>query len=145
MTLRDQLTEDMKNAMRAHDTVKLGAVRFLIADIRNYEIDNGDQDDAGIQKLIAKQVKQMKDAIAEFEKGDRQDLIAEEQAKIAILQEYLPEPMALDQLKAIVAAAVADTPDKNMGLIMSKIMPQVAGKADGATISQLVRESLQAS
>ncbi len=142
MTLREQLTEDMKTAMRAHDSEKLGVIRFLISDLRNFEIDNGPQDDAGIVKVIAKQVKQMKDAISEFEKGGRSDLVTQEQAKVAILETYLPEQMSETQLKAIVEAAVADTPDKSMGAIMNKVLPQVAGKADGATVSRLVREAL---
>ena len=94
MTLKQQLMEDMKSAMKAHDTVKLGAIRFLQAELRNVEIDHGEQDDAGIQKIVARQIKQMKDAISDYQKGDRQDLVDAEAAKITVLEAYLPQQMS---------------------------------------------------
>lgn len=142
MSLKTQLTEDMKNAMRAKDTVKLGVVRFLISDIRNFEIDNGEQDDAGVEKIIAKQVKQMKDAIAEFEKGGRADLVAEEEAKVAIMQTYLPQQMSDEELKAIVDRVVGQTDNTNMGQVIGLVMKEVAGRADGGRVSALVKAAL---
>lgn len=142
MPLKAQLTEDMKNAMRAKETVKLGVIRFLLADIRNFEIDNGEQDDAGVEKLIAKQVKQMKDAIAEFEKGGRPDLVEEEQAKVAILETYLPQQLSDEELKAIVDRVVAAAGSTNMGQVIGMVMKEVAGRADGGRVSALVKQAL---
>lgn len=142
MTLKAQLTEDMKNAMRAKDTVKLGVIRFLLAEIRNFEIDNGEQDDAGVQKLIAKQVKQMRDAITEFDKGGRTDLVNEEQAKIAILETYLPQQLSDEELQAIVDRVVGQAQGANMGQVIGMVMKEVAGRADGGRVSALVKQAL---
>jgi uncharacterized protein len=142
MSLKTQLTEDMKTAMRAKDAFKLGVIRFLISDIRNFEIDNGEQDDAGVQKLVAKQVKQMKDAIAEFEKGERADLVTEEKQKIAILENYLPQQMSDEELAAIVDKVVSQAGTTNMGQVIGLVMKEVAGQADGGRVSALVKKAL---
>lgn len=143
MPLKAQLTEDMKNAMRAKDAYKLGVIRFMISDIRNFEIDNGEQDDAGVEKLIAKQVKQMKDAITEFEKGGRNDLVEEEQGKVAILEAYLPKQLSDDELKTIVDGVVSQQAgNTNMGQIMGLVMKEVAGRADGGRVSAMVKQAL---
>ncbi|MDQ3008419.1 MAG: GatB/YqeY domain-containing protein [bacterium] len=143
MTLKQQLTEDMKQAMRAREMLKLNTIRFLISDIRNFEIDNGEQDDAGVLKIVARQVKQMKDAVSEFAKGDRTDLIEEEKQKIAVLEAYLPQQMSDEALSAIVTKVVSAQPGMNMGQAMSEVMKQVQGQADGGRVSALVKKALQ--
>jgi hypothetical protein len=140
--LRTQLTNDMKDAMRAHDSVKLGVIRFLLSELKNWEIDHGKQDDAGIQQVIARELKKMKEAVLEFEKGGRQDLVDEEQPKIAIVESYLPAALSNEELKAKVQAAVEALPDKNFGAAMKAAMAAVQGQADGSRVSALVKELL---
>jgi uncharacterized protein YqeY len=144
MPLKSQLMEDMKNAMRARDSVRLNTIRFLMSDIKNFEIDNGEQDDAGIQKIIARQVKQMKDAINDFAQGGRQDLVEEETGKVKILEEYLPQQMSDEDLKTIVDRVVGSATDKNMGMLMGQVMKEVAGQADGGRVSAMLKQALQA-
>lgn len=144
MTLKQQLLEDMKTAMRAHDSMKLNTIRFLQADIKNVEIDNGEQDDAGVQKIIAKQIKQMKDAISDYQKGGRQDLVDEETQKVAILETYLPQQMSDDALTAIIDQVIADMGSDNMGQLIGAVMKKVAGQADGGRVSALIKAKLSA-
>jgi len=140
--LKDQLFEDMKNAMRAHDTVKLGVVRYLISEVKNFEIDNGPQDDAGVLKVIAREVKKMKDALEEFKKADRQDIVEEETAKIAVMETYLPQQMGEADLEKIVKETVEGSEDKNFGNVMKAVMAKVQGQADGGRVSALVKKYL---
>lgn len=142
--IRLQLTEDMKNAMRARDSVKLTTIRFMISEIKNFEIDNGEQDDAGVQKVIAREVKKIKDAMVDFEKAGRQDLVDEETVKVAIMEAYLPKQMSDEELKAKVEAAISSLPDKNMGAAMKAAMAAVGGQADGGRVSALVKQLLSA-
>lgn len=142
MSFSLQLREDMKQAMRDHDAMKLNTIRFLMSEIKNYEIDNGEQDDAGIMKIIQKQVKQMKDANVEFEKAGRSDLVEEEKKKLAILEAYLPQQMSEEELTGIVEQVMAETENKQMGPIISEVMKRVAGKADGGRVSAIVRSKL---
>lgn len=142
MSLKQQLMDDMKNAMRARDMVKLNTIRFLQAEIKNVEIDNGEQDEAGVQKIIARQIKQMKDAMAEYAKGGRQDLVDEEQAKVDILQTYLPQQMSDDDLAKIVDDVIAEVGTANMGAVIGKVMQKAAGLADGGRVSALVKSKL---
>ena|SRR5258708_2817591 len=116
--LKNQLYEDMKTAMKAHDAAKLGVVRYLISEVKNFEIDNGEQDDAGVLKVIAREVKKMKDALEEFKKADRQDIVAEETVKIALMEAYLPQQMSDEDLEKIVQETVASADDKNFGNLM---------------------------
>ena len=142
MSLKDQLMEEMKNAMRAKDTVRLGVIRFLRGEIKNIEIDHGDQDDAGVLKIIAKQVKSMKDANSEYQKGGREDLVEENNTKIKILEEYLPQQLSNEELETIVKKIVDSAEEKHMGKIIGSVMKEVDGKADGGRVSQLVRKLL---
>src|SRR3989339_2188511 len=140
MSLKQQLTEDMKTAMKAREAEKLGTIRFLLSAIKNAEIDAGELDDAGIQKVIATQVKQIKESIEEYKKGGREDLVTAEQGKLKVLSAYLPEQMSDEELKQIIQSVIDQSSDKNMGPIIGQVMKQVAGKADGQRVSQLVRE-----
>ena len=142
MSLKQQLTEDMKTAMKAREAEKLGTIRFLLSAIKNAEIDAGELDDAGIQKVIATQVKQIKESIEEYKKGGREDLVTAEQGKLKVLSAYLPEQMSDEELKQIIQSVIDQSSDKNMGPIIGQVMKQVAGKADGQRVSQLVRELL---
>jgi uncharacterized protein len=142
MSLKDQLMEDMKNAMRARDSVRLGVVRFLRSEIKNIEIDHGEQDDKGILKIISRQVKSMKDANSEYSKADRKDLIEDNDSKIKILEEYLPTQLSDEDLEKIVAEVIANADEKHMGKIIGQVVAKADGKADGGRISQMVRKLL---
>lgn len=144
MALKAQLMEDMKNAMRAHDSVKLNAIRFLQSDIKNTEIDNGELDDAGVTKVIMKQVKQMNDVIVDYKKADRQDLVEEEQAKIDVLSAYLPKQMSDDDINAIIDRVMAEAAEPNMGQVIGGVMKEVGAQADGGRVSALVRAKMAA-
>jgi len=139
MTLKQQLTEDMKNAMRARESLKLNVIRFLNAEIKNVEIDSGEQDDAGVQKIIARQIKQIKDAITDYKTGGRQDLVDEEQLKVIVLETYLPQQMSDEDLNKLVDEVLAETGSVNIGILIGAVMKRVAGQADGGRVSQAVR------
>ena len=140
--LKAKLTEDMKQAMRDHDAAKLGTIRFLLSEIKNFEIDNGEQPDEGIIKVIAREVKKLKDALVDFTKAGRQDLIDEETAKIKIMEAYLPQQMSDEELKALVQAAIQESATKDFGSIMKSVMVRTHGQADGARVSKMVMASL---
>ncbi len=139
MTLKAQLLEDMKTAMKARDSIRLGAIRFLMSEIKNYEIDNGEQDDAGIQAIIRKQIKQMKDALVEFEKAGRTDIVAEETQKVAVFERYLPAQMTDEALQTLVADIRAQHPEFALGQVIGAVKEKAADQADGARIASAVK------
>lgn len=138
--LRAKLTEDMKNAMRAKDMLTLNTVRYLMSSIKNWEIDNGVPTDEDVTKVIAKELKQMKDAVAEFLKGGRQDLVDEENKKIAIIEKYLPQQMSAEELEKTVKEVMAEIGDSNFGTTIKAVMAKVQGKADGGAVSAMVKK-----
>ena len=146
MTLKDQITEDMKSAMRAKETVRLGAIRLLLAAIKQREVDDRIVlDDAAIIATIEKMMKQRKDSISQFEKAARDDLVAVEAAEMVILQTYLPAQMSDAEVQAAVAAAVASTGatgPQDMGKVIGVLKGQLAGKADMGKVSGLVKAAL---
>ena len=144
MSLSQQLMNDMKQAMKDGDKVRLGTIRFLRAEIKNFEIDHGEQDDAGIEKIVAKQVKQVKESMSEYKKGGRDDLLAAEAAKLKILEAYLPEQLSEDELKAIIDQVLRANDAPQMGPVIGQVMAQVQGKADGGKVAQLVKAALAA-
>ena len=146
MSLKDQITEDMKNAMRAKDTARLGAIRLLLAAIKQREVDDRVVlDDAAVIAIIEKMMKQRKDSISQFEKANRDDLVAIEAAEMTILQAYLPAQMSDNEVAAAVAAAVAATGatgPQDMGKVIGALKGQLAGKADMGKVSALVKAVL---
>ncbi len=146
MSLKDQITEDMKNAMRAKETVRLGAIRLLLAAIKQREVDDRIVlDDAAVIAIIEKMMKQRKDSISQFEKAKRDDLVAIEVAEMVILQAYLPAQMADAEVEAAVAAAVVSTGatgPQDMGKVIGALKAQLAGKADMGKVSALVKAAL---
>ena len=146
MSLKDQITEDMKNAMRAKETARLGAIRLLLAAIKQREVDDRVVlDDAAVIAIIEKMLKQRKDSISQFEKANRDDLVAIEAAEMLILQAYLPAQMSDAEVEAAVAAAVASTGaagPQDMGKVISALKAQLAGKADMGKVSALVKAAL---
>ena len=146
MSLKDQITEDMKNAMRAKETARLGAIRLLLAAIKQREVDDRIVlDDAAVIATVEKMIKQRKDSISQFEKANRDDLVAIEVAEMTILQAYLPSQMSDAEVEAAVAAAVASTGatgPQDMGKVIGALKGQLAGKADMGKVSALVKAAL---
>ena len=142
MSLKQALIEDMKQAMRDHNSAKLGTVRMVLSELKNFEIDNGEQDDAGVQKVVSKLVKQYQDALNDFKTAGREDLIAETQDKLKTLEAYLPHQMSDADLQKIVDEVVAAAPVKAMGPLIGQVMKRVAGQADGGRISAAVKAAL---
>lgn len=146
MSMKDQITEDMKNAMRAKETARLGTIRLLLAAIKQREVDDRIVlDDTAIISTIEKMIKQRKDSISQFEKAGRDDLVAVESAEMVILQAYLPAQMSDAEVQAAVAAAVASTGatgPQDMGKVIGVLKGQLAGKADMGKVSGLVKAAL---
>ena len=146
MSLKARITEDMKSAMKAKETAKLSAIRLLLAAIKQKEVDERiELDEAAVNAVIEKLVKQRKDSVTQYEAAKRQDLADVEKAEITILAAYLPEKMSAEETAAAVAAAVAETGAKgpaDMGKLMAVLKPRLAGKADMAEVSKLVKAAL---
>lgn len=144
--LKDRLSEDMKTAMRAKDSARLGAIRFLLAAIKQREVDERiSADDAVVLAVIEKMAKQRRDSIAQFEQAGRHDLADKEKAELALLQTYLPQPLSEDELLAAIRAAIAEAGGSGpqaMGKVMGLLKPRIAGRADPARASALVRQLL---
>jgi uncharacterized protein YqeY len=146
MTLKERITEDMKAAMRAKDSERLGAIRMLTAAIKQKEVDERvELDDAAVVGIVDKLLKQRKDSIEAFQKAGRQDLADKEQAEVAVLQAYLPARLSADEIAAEVKALVAETGAKgpaDMGKVMGAARQRLAGKADMGQVSAAVKAAL---
>ena len=148
MPLMEQLTADMKDAMKQGEKERLSVIRLVRGAIRQQEIDGQRElDDEAVLSVISKEVKQRRDAIEEFQKGGRDDLVRQNEAEIAILMEYLPQQMTEDEVRSAVQEAIAATgasTPKDMGKVMKELMLKVKGRADGKLVNQIVRERLDA-
>jgi uncharacterized protein YqeY len=146
MGLKERITEDMKAAMRAKDSARLGTIRLLTAAIKQKEVDERIvTDDAQVQAIVEKMIKQRKDSITQFEAGGRQDLADNERAEMAVLSEYMPAAASEDEVRAEVAAAVAATGaagPQDMGRVMAVVKQKLAGRADMTQVSALVKAAL---
>jgi len=146
MSLKERITEDMKTAMRAKDSTRLGTIRLLQAAIKQKEVDERiTLDDAAIVAIVDKLVKQRKDSISAFESANRHDLADQEKAELAILQTYLPERMSPQEVAAAVQAIVTElgaSSPADMGKAMGAAKTQLAGKADMADVSAAVKAAL---
>ena len=148
MPLKETLTNDMKDAMRQRDTVKRDTIRLLLSAIGYEEKARRTDalDDDGVTQVLSKQAQQRRDSIEAYQKGERPDLVAKEEAELAIVVQYLPQPLTADEIAAIVQSAIADagaTGPQDMGKVMGRIMPQVRGRADGKQVSTLVSQTLR--
>ena len=148
MTLKERISEDMKAAMKAKETARLAAIRLLLAAIKQKEVDKQvTLDDAAIAAVIDKMLKQRKDSITQYEAADRQDLVDAEKAEVEVLSAYKPAGLSEAEVAAAVAAAVADSGAAgaaDMGKVMAILKPLLAGKADMAEVSKLVKARLSA-
>ncbi|HWU66851.1 MAG TPA: GatB/YqeY domain-containing protein [Methylophilus sp.] len=146
MSLKAQISEDMKTAMRAKDMQKLGVIRLLQAAIKQREVDERiELDDDAVIAAIEKMLKQRRDSIAAFEGANRMDLADQEKFEVTVLQAYLPAQLSEEEINAIIAKVVADTGAagaKDMGKVVGAVKPLVAGKADMAKVSGLIKAAL---
>ena len=146
MSLRDQLNEDIKTAMKARETERLNALRLMLAAVKQREVDERvAMDDAGVVSVVEKMIKQRKDSIAQYEKAARKDLADKERYEISVIEAYLPKQMSQQELEAAVAEALAATGAKaasDMGKVMGVLKPKLAGRADMGKVSALVKAKL---
>lgn len=146
MTLKERITEDMKAAMRAKDSARLGAIRLLQAAIKQKEVDERvTLDDAAVAAIVDKLAKQRKDSIAAFTQAGRQDLADKETAELAVLQAYLPARLSAEEVAAAVKALVAEvgaSGPADMGKVMGAAKARLAGKTDMAAVSAAVKAAL---
>lgn len=146
-SLKDQITEDMKSAMKARETERLAAIRLLLAAIKQREVDDRiTLDDAAVAAVVDKLIKQRRDSLSQYEQAGREDLAAVERAEIDVLTPYLPAQMSAEEVAAAVKAAIAQTGaagPADMGKVMGVLKPQLAGKTDLSAVSQLVKAALQ--
>jgi len=144
--LKRQLTEAMKDAMRAKDKARLGTVRMALAEIKRVEVDERiEPDDARVLSLLEKMIKQRRESIRQYEAAARTDLADIEQAEIVVLQEFMPAALTEQEIDAIITRALADSGAKSvqdMGKVMAAVKPQVAGKADMGAIGQIIKNRL---
>lgn len=147
MTLKEQLAEDMKSALRAKDRERLGVLRMLLSTIKQRELDDQTElDDDAALAVIEKMVKQRRDAESQYRDAGRDDLADAESAEIVVLERYLPEPLSESELGQLVDAAVAETGAesmRDMGKVMGVLKPRVQGRADMGAVSQRVKARLQ--
>ena len=146
MSLKARITDDMKTAMKAKETAKLGAIRLLLAALKQKEVDERvELDDNAVIAVIEKLTKQRKDSVTQYEAAGRQELADAEKFEIAVLGAYLPEKMSMEETNAVVLSAIAETGAKgpaDMGKLMAVLKPRLAGKADMAEVSKLVKAAL---
>ena len=147
MSIKEQLTADMKEARKANDKDRRAVIRLARGAVRQAEIDGGhtELDDEGVIGVLSKEVKMRRDSLEELQKGDREDLVAKTQAEIDVLMHYVPAQLSEDEVKKLVADAVAQTgaqTQKDMGKVMGLLMPKVKGRADGKMVNTLVRSML---
>ena len=146
MSLKARITDDMKTAMRAKETARLGTIRLLLAAIKQKEVDDRvELDDAAVSGIVEKLIKQRKDSISQFQAAGRDDLVAAEQAELVVLQAYLPEQLPPAEVEAAVSAAIAEsgaTSARDMGKVMGLLKSRLAGRADMGQVSALIKTRL---
>ena len=149
MSLKDTITNDMKSAMKAGDSAKLGTIRMLLAAMKQREVDERiTLSDTDIVALVEKAIKQRKESIAQFTSGNRPDLVEKEEAEVKVLSTYMPAQLGDAEIEAVVKAAVAEVAatgvsgNAAMGKVMAIVKPKLAGKADMTAVSAKVKAAL---
>lgn len=146
MSLKAQLTEAMKEAMRAKDSARLGVIRMVLAAFKQIEVDERiEVDESRSLAILEKQIKQRRESVAAYTTANRDDLVAQEQAEIAVLEVFLPTPFSAEEVEALVVAAISEvgaSTARDMSKVMNILRPQIAGRADGAEVSKLVKAKL---
>lgn len=146
MTLKEKIMNDLKKSMKERDEVKIRTLRMIIASIKNWEINNlKDIDDNSIISVLLKEAKRRKEAIEEYRKANREDLVKAEEEELKIIESYLPERMSEEEIKELVLKTIEEikaTSLKDLGKVMKAIMPKIKGKADGKLVNDMVRKIL---
>jgi uncharacterized protein YqeY len=146
--LKQQITEDMKTAMKSGDNDRLGVIRLILSGIKQREVDERiELDDTQVLAVIEKMIKQRRDSIAQFRAAAREDLATKEEYEVGVIQGYMPAQLGDAEIEAIIAKAIADsgaTTAKDMGKVIGLVRPQVAGRADMGKISEAVKQKLAA-
>ena len=146
MSLKQQITDDMKTAMRAKDTARLGAIRLLLAAIKQREVDERiELSDADVVAIIEKMNKQRRDSISQYEAAGRQDLADVEKFEMSVLATYMPQQLSEGEIASAVAEAIAATgaaSPQDMGKVMGMLKPKLAGRADMGKVSALIKAQL---
>ena len=147
MSLKQQITDDMKTALREGDKRRLGVIRMALAAIKQKEVDEriDSLDDAQVIAVIEKMIKQRRDSVSQYQKGGRDDLVAQEQYEIEVLTPYLPEQLSDDEIEALIDEAIAATGAasmKDMGRVMGMLKPKLAGRADMGAVSARIKARL---
>jgi uncharacterized protein YqeY len=146
MSLKQQINEDMKTAMRAKETARLGAIRLLLAAMKQREVDERiELTDADVVSIIEKMLKQRRDSISQYKAANRQDLVDVEEFEVSVLQTYMPQQLSEAEIVAAIAEAIAATGaagPQDMGKVMGVVKPKLAGRADMGKVSGLIKAQL---
>jgi uncharacterized protein len=144
--LRDSIATDMREAMKAREQVRVGALRMLMTAVKNTEVEKlHELSDDEVLEVIAREAKRRRESIEAFEKGGRSDLVEKETGELAVLEAYLPERLSDEELSALVDRAISETgasTPRQMGEVMKALMPKLRGRADGAQVSAMVKARL---
>ena len=147
--MKARLAEEYRAALRSGDKLKVSVIRLLTALIKNREVEKrGPLTDAEVMQAVSSSCKQRQDSIEQYRQGGRQDLVDKETAELHILQSYMPQPFTAEELEELVRAAIQEAQaasPKEMGKVMTLLMPKITGRADGKVVSALVREMLSKS
>ncbi|RKX55979.1 MAG: GatB/YqeY domain-containing protein [Thermotoga sp.] len=146
MALKERIMNDLKKAMKERNEVKVRTLRMVIASIKNWEVENTKEiDDDGMITVLTKEAKRRKEAIEEYRKAGREDLVRAEEEELKIIESYLPERMSEEEIKELVLKTIEEvkaTSPKDLGKVMKVIMPKVKGRADGKLVNEMVRKIL---
>ena len=146
MSMKKQITDAMKQAMRAKDKPRLGAIRLMLAEVKRIEVDERIEiDDERLLSILDKMIKQRRDSISQYEAAGRDELAAIEIDEITVIQDFLPTALNDDEINALISAAIAETGAesmRDMGKVMGILRPQIQGCADGGAVSGLVKVAL---
>ena len=146
MSMKSQITDAMKDAMRAKDKPRLGAIRLMLSEVNRIEVDERIEiDDERLLAILDKMIKQRRDSITQYEAAGRDELAAIEIAEIAVIQDFLPTALTEEEINAMIAVAIAETGAesmRDMGKVMGILRPQIQGRADGGAVSGLVKVAL---
>lgn len=147
MSLKEKLDQEMKNALKERDRTRLSTIRLIRDAIKNREIDQGREelDDNGVIKVISTMVRKGEDAVEQFKRGGRQDLVDEESRQLEVLRGFLPQQLSKEEIRSLINEAVGEAKAvdmRDLGKVMRILMPKVSGRADGKTVNEMVRERL---
>lgn len=146
MSLREQIFDDFKTAMKQQQKQRLSTLKMLKSSIQNQEIEKGDElDDDEVRALLSKEAKSRRESIEQYEKGGREDLVEKERKELELIQDYLPDPLSEQELEELIEDVIERTGARDMsdmGAVMGEVMPEVRGRADGDRVNRMVREKL---